>query len=781
MKQLAGYDLNGWRDLAIRNWLKSPGEDDDTHQKLQISGGIGGAVVALGVHQEAPQPYVGGIQALVAPHGRGQAWESLGERWRRCSVREALMEDHSGEQIAAALIAMAPAPDIAVLAIPDTGELNELDQERLLHALKLAGARRRLLVWRPVLAVLAIHDIDAYPDRARIGVISHTAEGFATQVLTLRQGEITAPERRDAGRKQRSQAWGLASLRKRAASQLLRSVQLLPPDELELTKTIDALTLGEGLKPTAFRRDLHHWQTYQSPEAMALPTAQLPKQLNEALIDCAAIKLDTPLAASSAAVLTQMLGQHLGREVECLSVGDIANGAFHAAERILNDQPVYFDFLPQISTIVEGEEGAENHNLIGDEELLPAGKLYRSPTPARFAFQPNQEQVEIYLNKQGIQWPRIATIRLPEPVKQATAVDLTLEQQPAAGRARLTLQSLDGASSYLIDWNSAKTIKKDWQELIDSLQPQRPVILDRLVLPTRIELWEGYGRRHKGLSTLLHDNLKKSNPDWKALADCATQRFQGHYAIDSDGNFPRGVSTKDIAALEVMLARAEQEMHLRLKARVIPDNHPLRFATWMFKRCPESLVNLLMSALGAHVGGHPLIRHTSHRMLVYQGIGRVLRDKEQIAQVISHLLRLPADRWKRDQTACIAFLLSRTDEAPRLLNEKQVDFLSQVAEQRLLNEVGGDYQVGFVNAPAFTAGLLRFRLKEPYALVIGEDPTADRLANGLDAVIDDLSVKRRLEQRLDRHYSLLKDVREALEGSGQHSNLLTRIWSFEEG
>lgn len=786
MKRLAGYDLNGWRDVAVRNWLKQPGEDDETDRRVQVSGGIGSAVVALGADEKNPQPYVGGVQALLAAHGRGPAWGTLGEVWRRRSVLAALSDDSTGEQIAASLIAMAPSPDIAVLAIADTGDVNELDQERLLHALKLVGAQRRLLVWRPVLAILATPDIDQYPDRSRIGIISHTADGFSTQVLTLRQGEVTAPERRDPGQKHRSQAWGLAHLRKRAAEQLLKTLHLETTEEIAYVGLIDALALGETPRPAPIRIDVGRWRavapltSLSLPLSLSLPAGRFPAALSDIFRDCEAIKLDTPLATQSAVTLAERLSEHLGLQVLALSECDVASGAFHAAERIQNDQPIYFDFLPQVSTIVEGKEGAENHNLIGADELLPAGKLYRSPTPARFAFQPNQEAIEVYLNKQDAQWPRLANIQLPEPARTATVVELTLEQQPAAGRARLMLQAQDEPLSYLVDWNSAKVIKKSWEALIESLQPQRPVVLDRLVLPSGLDLWEGYGRKNKGLSTLLQQNVKKDSPDWKALADCATQRFMGHYAVDSDGNLPRGIQKKDTQALDEMLARAEREMRLRIKSQVIPDNHPLRFATWTFKRCPESLVELLMEALGAQVGGHPLIRHISHRMLVYQGIGRVLRDKDQIKQAISHLLHLPIGRWKRDQTACMAFLLSRTDEAPRLLDKVKIVFLSKVAEKRLLEEVGGTYQVGFVNAPAFTAGLLRFRLKDPYALVLGDDPSADRLANGLDAVIKDLAEKRRHEQRLERHYQLLRDVREALEGSAKHTNLLTRIWALED-
>jgi hypothetical protein len=48
MRRLVGYDLNGWRDLAARNWLGQPGEDDAGMVEEVVSGGVGGVVVRLG-------------------------------------------------------------------------------------------------------------------------------------------------------------------------------------------------------------------------------------------------------------------------------------------------------------------------------------------------------------------------------------------------------------------------------------------------------------------------------------------------------------------------------------------------------------------------------------------------------------------------------------------------------------------------------------------------------------------------------------------------------------
>jgi hypothetical protein len=56
----------------------------------------------------------------------------------------------------------------------------------------------------------------------------------------------------------------------------------------------------------------------------------------------------------------------------------VARGALEAARRLTHGEPVYFDFLPQISTIILGREAARSHNLIDTRVTLPASRVYRS-------------------------------------------------------------------------------------------------------------------------------------------------------------------------------------------------------------------------------------------------------------------------------------------------------------------------------------------------------------------------------------------------------------------
>ncbi|SDF71112.1 hypothetical protein SAMN04488105_1621 [Salipiger thiooxidans] len=63
----------------------------------------------------------------------------------------------------------------------------------------------------------------------------------------------------------------------------------------------------------------------------------------------------------------------------------IATWPLAAAHRAGSGAPIFFDFLPRLSTIVFGSGGAMNFDLIRQEETLEAGRTYRSPEPATFA------------------------------------------------------------------------------------------------------------------------------------------------------------------------------------------------------------------------------------------------------------------------------------------------------------------------------------------------------------------------------------------------------------
>lgn len=68
---------------------------------------------------------------------------------------------------------------------------------------------------------------------------------------------------------------------------------------------------------------------------------------------------------------------------------------------------------------------------------------------------------------------------------------------------------------------------------------------------------------------------------------------------------------------------------------------------------------------------------------------------------------------------------------------------------------------------------------KPFALVSGEDETADQMAEALEHVIADLARRSLNDLRLQKHPDLLCKSRDELAGQGGHSNLLAEIYGLQ--
>ncbi len=776
MKRLVGFDLNGWRDQAMRNWIETPGEGETFNEGTLISAGIGGIVVTLGGGAREGE-HVGGAQARLAPHGRGGGWGDIGRDARRERVTDLLSNPQQNiRTLAAALSGLARESAVGVMAIADTGAITERDQEALLEAMRQAKTRRRLLVWRPVLAVLASLDLDIMQAVKTVGIVSHDETGFGTQKLIIRREAITAPERRETGRLHPCDL-GLSGLR---ASALATMQGALPTgvgsEHLAQSETLIRLTLGAPTHPEPVRGSGESWHVIDPPKGLVLDDLVPPPAISEHLTDCDLILFESPTMEAVRLALADMWKDFFACPVLDLANNAVACGALIAAKRLSDGKPVYFDFLPQISTIIQGRDGAYNFDLIPKDETLSAGMVYRSREPARFGLQPMQDSISVYLRKETEAIPRLAIVPLAAPVSRITPVDLRVEQTPASGRARLTLTSEAFSSPIVVDWDAAAPQTKDWETIIKELERPRPTIPNRLVLPCGMEVWDGPANR-RGLSEVLAANLGRKEVDWKALAKLAASRPNGKYAISSDGDVPSGLSLSDEAMLNQMIDLAVRKIHDCVGSRPAPKNKALNFLTWMFRRYPSSLVAPMIDALDPDDDTPQFFRHQS-RTLVYQGLGRIARTPDEVRQIFDHLFSIRPDLWKKDQTACAAFLLSRTDDAPTVLLRSEVERIGLIVSRQLSAAVGGGYTASFIYTPILLVGLLRRRLVDPWALVAGRDPTANTMLQGLDAVIADLAIQAIRIPRLAKHYDLLVQSRQELNGEGGNSDLLMDLYSL---
>lgn len=780
MRRFVGYDLTGWRDIAARNWLEQPGEETAEGSEQIVSGGIGSVVVRVG---EAPgtDGLIGGLQALRAPHGRGGGWGTVGAVDNRERVADLMVVpgDHLAK-ITAALRAMAnPHDATAVLAIPDIGVFEE-EQEALLETLRRLRARRRLLVWRPVLACLVALDRGLLEGAERVGIVSHDARGLTSQRLLMRTDQgLRAPERRRIGR---AHPWGagLAFLLERARG-VLGTLSETPTrsDHLASARVLVPFALGESCGPEPVRRANGDWEIIRPPAPATPALPPVPPGLSEDLANCDLVLFDSPTTGPVRQAVLDALGATLP-PVFPLSHEDVARGGLIAAGRIASGQPVYFDFLPQISTIVQDADGARNYDLIPPDAVLPAGRIYQSREPARLGLLPGMDQVRVYLRKQSLDECRLALVPLSVRAERAATVDLHVEQTPAAGRARLTLVSEAFPAPLVVDWSTAEPLEENWESIIESIRPARPTVPNRLVLPCGHEAWDGR-TGGDGLRALLIGVQRTGRHQWKQLAGAMSSRPFGRYAISSDGDLPKDLEAEAVTALAAATEAAEDHVRNRLEGTVTASNDSLRFLTWQFHRCPAWIVQPLIEALGAQTGLHVFVQRGPSRQLVYQALGRITSDPVDQRTVFDHLLAQPWTTWNRDLLACAAFLLSRTDTAPTLLDRAEIDAIGRIVAVRNADAIGGRYNSSYFYAPYLMLGLLRCRLRDPWSLVAGRDPLADDMLVSTERVIDDIRLRFSRDTRIARYRKVLEQCCDELRGEGRNPDILVDVATIAGG
>ncbi|MEE4279156.1 MAG: hypothetical protein V2I82_11875 [Halieaceae bacterium] len=789
MKRLVGFDLTGWRDLAVRNWLERPGEEADEGGQHIISGGLGGVVVHVREGAESGD-LVGGVQALLAPHGRGSGWGEIGGAQNRRWVAD-LLKDPAAHvpELSVALRAMAdPRGATAVLAIPDAGPY-EKEQEALLGVLRRLRPLRALLVWRPVLACLSALE-DGHLDGAHlVGVISHHASGFAVQTLEIREAEgLRTPERRRPGE---LYPWAggldarLANARERFAA--TAGADLDPASAAQALGPIRAV-LGEDAGHELLLNQFGRWKELIATSSLSsAEPVPLTEDLVAKLERCDAVLLETPAHGPARSAIGEAFDCREFPTPILLASDAVGRGGLIAARRAADGRPVYFDFLPQLSTIVQSESGHENFDLIPRDVVLPAGRIYRSTEPARLGLPASAKSVRIYLRKQDEAACRRAAITLPAPTIIDAEVRLHVEQAPAAGRARLRLESEAFAAPRVLDWDRATPHRLSWTSILSLLN--RPTVPERVVLPCSLAPWFGWldpkGLRanpRQGLAAQLTGAIgDDAQPNWKALADCIARPSFGAFALSSDGKTPSGLKPQHIEELEYVTKLAEANVRDRLDGSGPGRNDALRFLTWQFHACPEWLVEPLLDALEAGVGRHPFLQYQLSLRLILHSLGRITRTPDLQVRVFNQLLGIPDSAWERDHIACAAFLLSRTRTAAKLLSTADVRRMATIAARRTREEPStrnsgspptNSYNADFFYALYLMIGLLRHRLVEPHILVAGQDRAADDCLAALDECLEDIKRRPPPINNLPNRIAVLEDCRDHLHGKGRKGTLV---------
>ncbi len=787
-RKACGFDLNGWRDFAVKNWRSVPGKQEEIGPIDIIEGGPLTSVVNVGNENSR---WVGGPQADLAPHGMGDGWGEVGLRSRRVLVRDLLEgREEREEPFAAAFMGLARGANYNVVSIDDSSESTEIDQERLLKALSVGRFPNSMLVWRPVLAALHAYDKGHVFDGMWVAVICHSNRGVSVQKLLMRRAsgrsnEVIAPERRRSGKTVPGNI-GYERLVEAARNAALEEKGWSGRTAHRAqARSVGKAALGMTCAREMVRLQNGNWE--EMPDLSGARCVNLPI-LSEALPDignCSAVLMET----LSEGVVREALSDFIRRAVSCevirLEPTAVAEGALVAARRLRDGDPVYFDFLPRISTIVFGPDGASSFDLIDAKETLEAGRIYRSPKPAELAIPSGQPSISVYLRKDAEPHPRKATIHLEKPLQQQSPVSLWVEQKPAAGRARIVMDAPGLGRQFTIDWSEATDDDRSWNAIIESHEAEVS-IPRRLVLECSLRSWEE-SRRSVSLFELLQTDPERCRVDWAALAGKLSARPFGEYCISSDGHLPDKIDGESKLRFEQFTKIALDVTHRRLDVHARPeveDNGALKFLTWQFRRCPPEVAEWLMDCIERRrlTGfSHPFVRYPSSWVLIYQGLGRILNNERSEQRVIRLLMSSRVEAWNwRVECACMAFLLSRSDTAPKLLTREDVDRLAKRTITDFENSIGTGY-TKFIYAQFLMAGLLRWRLKEPKALLLGADPLAENLLDVLKRVKDDLSLRPQSSEhftnRREKFLPFLDNLKRELRGEGSNPDLLLDIYN----
>lgn len=778
MRALAGLDLNGLWDHAQ---VLEPDVESDERGAVRLvekDAGIAGCVVRL--VSGSDDILIGGVQAALAPHGKGTGWgQHLGATERRIPVHEilcALSGGRADERHRAALLALVD--DLAgaagaVVAIPDAPHVDEAARERLIAALRPARGTQTLL-WRPIAAILGLlaeeHRLpqDVLREGTRIAIVSLMREEVlvADAVLVRHEGRaglLWTPERSRAGLRAIGTDGGAARCAQAVASAIAEALDMKPAEVLAQTRTPWELAVGRTPAAELVRTWTRAWR--RMPEGVAAPlpiVGEAAPEAPERLAGADIVLVEGPAIGNRGrreAVLAA-LGLNAGdRRVVALAPSAVARGCLVAARRMAEGEPAYFDFLPQIeiNALVDGAPAFVP--LVPRGARVAGGRLYRGRASGEFAIGAGATALSFFLLKEAsrgggiFEAPRRAEIALPEKATATHPIEVTIEQAPGQGFARVRIGSRSfeplREAPLELDWSRMEVVEGDRESLLSSLGRQtRSSYPDVAIVEGHAIHWHP-GHPKGALCDLLRSYVEAPDAEAEraALVDLrarfstsADAFFVGQSiglvlprtgptkALGTDGALPVEEPDLPLAEnagmlLDAALAKAAKALDAMVRARdpfleEAQVGDLVGFATWCFHRCPPRVREIL---LGIYAGRLSVPIDST---LLVQGLGRSLATAEEAARLFETITaRLAGGRALTSTVyAALARLLGGVEAAAARLPTEMAwaCHASAAAEIRAENRKGSQEafrRETYRNALRMLAGLLRVRARDPDFLV----------------------------------------------------------------
>lgn len=793
-RRSVGLELNGCSDIAARDWSVS---GEPLERVEYAAGGVESEAVKLETPGRGAR-WIGGPQAALAPHGRGQGWGALGASTFRKSLIGALRvpsESDNAHVVVAGVGALTRGADFVMLTVPDLPEFDEARQGALLKA--LAASRRRVqLVWRSVAAFHALYgrNVTKFTDGDRVRLLLHGPDGIEDQTLVLRDDPDrpghSAPLREGPGRLIREDL-GLLRLFERARDVVERRNPHIPWDKCERSRLGPHLLTGEAQPGDVeiLRHQNGTWLKASAPELTATGlgiTDGGPKFPAEDPKPSITVIVSPILNALSSRML-HAVGVE-GQTPVLKNPRALARGALLSARLIERGLPHYFDKLAPIAIAVMRPSGQPAFEpLIGEDEIVPANREYRSKELEGFRWGLGKRKMEFYVLK-GTREVRHWVVERDEGPRDDTEVVLTLRQTPGQSWARLSIYSRNwealARNPVELDWDALEPIEMTPEEVLKKLKIPEPEPPERVAELTQIDLWRGADWAGEGALRLLH-----RSPELKVmqLADgwyeilkqprrhpVTKERF---WCVSTDGELPAELSQDDRNAFAKVVERLTDVVMSAALDKPLVNNGPLLALTWTFTFCPEPVQERIVEALEAEGVGseHPLLSQSFSRRVLRQAAGRAVVDKGRLERLFRYYA---ACEINNDVVSGLGKALARRKEAPDALTREIVDTLAEKLSAELKRSVQvSNFKRRFLNTLLALAALFRWRHREPCALVRHTDPVGAKLAEAVENTRDLIGEKSRkpgTDFFTTKADELLGIILEHLEGQGD-PNILRMI------